>query len=69
MTIATLLFVTFVMKISGDTGSHGMVGAILIGTVICIITAVSCDTSQDLKTGNQESRRMKPELECCSARV
>ena len=51
MTIATLLFVTSIMKISGDNGSHGMVGAIFIGTVICIITAISCDTSQDLKTG------------------
>ena len=51
MTIATLLFVTTVMKITGDNGAHGMVGAILIGTVICIITAMAGDTSQDLKTG------------------
>lgn len=51
MTIATLLFVTTVMKITGDNGAHGMVGAILIGTVICIVTAMAGDTSQDLKTG------------------
>lgn len=51
MAIATLLFATLCLKISGDTGSHGMVGAISIGTVICIITAMAGDTSQDLKTG------------------
>jgi putative OPT family oligopeptide transporter len=39
------------MKITGDNGAHGMVGAILIGTVICIVTAMAGDTSQDLKTG------------------
>ena len=51
MAIATLLFATLCLKMSGDTGSHGMVGAISIGTIICIITAMAGDTSQDLKTG------------------
>lgn len=51
MAIATLLFATFVLKISGDTGMHGMIGAISIGSVICIIAAMAGDTSQDLKTG------------------
>ncbi len=51
MSIATLLFATLVLKISGDTGAHGMIGAISIGTVICIIAAMAGDTSQDLKTG------------------
>jgi putative OPT family oligopeptide transporter len=51
MAIATLLFSTLVLKMSGDTGSHGMVGAISIGTIICIVTAMAGDTSQDLKTG------------------
>ena len=51
MTIATLLFSTAVLKLTGDTGMHGMIGAISIGTIICIITAMAGDTSQDLKTG------------------
>ena len=51
MAIATLLFSTLVLKMSGDTGSHGMIGAISIGSIICIIAAMAGDTSQDLKTG------------------
>lgn len=51
MAIATLLFSTLVIKMSGDTGISGMVGAIAIGSVICIIAAMAGDTSQDLKTG------------------
>lgn len=51
MAIATLLFSTLVLKITGDTGSHGMVGAISIGSIICIVAAMAGDTSQDLKTG------------------
>ena len=51
MTIATLIIATFVLKMSGETGMTGMVGAITIGSVICIIAAMAGDTSQDLKTG------------------
>ena len=51
MAIATLLFATLIMKSAGDTGSHGMVGAIAIGSIICIVAAMAGDTSQDLKTG------------------
>lgn len=51
MAIATLLFSTIILKTSGDTGAHGMQGAIAIGSVICIIAAMAGDTSQDLKTG------------------
>ncbi len=51
MAIATLLFATLVLKMTGDTGAHGMTGAIAIGSVICIIAAMAGDTSQDLKTG------------------
>lgn len=51
MAIATLLISTIILKSAGDTGIHGMQGAIAIGSVICIIAAISGDTSQDLKTG------------------
>ena len=51
MAVATLLFSTLCLKVTGDTGVHGMKGAIAIGSVICIIAAMAGDTSQDLKTG------------------
>ncbi len=51
MAIATLLIATALLKFTGDTGAHGMQGAIAIGSVICIIAAMAGDTSQDLKTG------------------
>lgn len=51
MAIATLLFSTLILKVTGMTGHAGMMGAIAIGSVICIIAAIAGDTSQDLKTG------------------
>ncbi|MDE6208097.1 MAG: oligopeptide transporter, OPT family [Lachnospiraceae bacterium] len=51
MAIATLLIATIILKLTGDTGIHGMQGAIAIGSIICIIAAIAGDTSQDLKTG------------------
>ena len=51
MAIATLLIATIILKATGSTGAAGMVGAIAIGSVICIIAAIAGDTSQDLKTG------------------
>lgn len=51
MAIATLLVTTIVLKSTGNDGITGMVAAIAIGTVICIIAAIAGDTSQDLKTG------------------
>ena len=51
MAIATLLIATILLKATGSTGASGMVGAIAIGSVICIIAAMAGDTSQDLKTG------------------
>lgn len=51
MAIATLLIATLILKVTGDTGAHGMQGAIAIGSIICIVAAISGDTSQDLKTG------------------
>ncbi len=51
MAIATLLATTAIFKAAGNTGAKGMVSAISVGTIICIISAMAGDTSQDLKTG------------------
>ncbi len=51
MAIATLLFSTLLLKATGNNGGNGMIAAITIGTVICIVAAMAGDTSQDLKTG------------------
>lgn len=51
MAIATLLIATLILKITGATGVAGMCSAIAIGSVICIVSAIAGDTSQDLKTG------------------
>ena len=51
MAIATLLFATIILKLTGDGGAHGMQSAIAIGSIICIVAAIAGDTSQDLKTG------------------
>lgn len=51
MAIATIIIATLLLKATGTGGTTGMVGAIAIGGVICIIAAIAGDTSQDLKTG------------------
>lgn len=51
MAIATLLIATLILKVTGATGIAGMCSAIAIGSVICIISAIAGDTSQDLKNG------------------
>ncbi len=51
MAIATLIIATALLKAMGYDGYAGMVSAICIGTIICIIAAMAGDTSQDLKTG------------------
>lgn len=51
MAIATLLIATLILKLTGDGGAEGMRSAIAIGSIICIVAAISGDTSQDLKTG------------------
>ena len=51
MTIATLIIATALLKATGHTGIAGMISAICIGTIICIIACMAGDISQDLKTG------------------
>ena len=51
MAIATLLISTLLLKATGNDGVGGMIAAIVIGGVICVIAAIAGDTSQDLKTG------------------
>lgn len=51
MAIATLLISSFILKATGQGGQAGMIAAMAIGSVICIVAAISGDTSQDLKTG------------------
>ena len=51
MAIATLLFVTLFLISSAADQMEGMIAAIVIGGIICIIAAIAGDTSQDLKTG------------------
>ncbi len=51
MTIATLVVTCLLFIASGFTGAAAMASALIIGCVICTISGVSGDTSQDLKTG------------------
>ncbi len=51
MAISTLLIATLILKFTGQTGILGMTSAIAIGSIICIVSAIAGDTSQDLKTG------------------
>lgn len=51
MAIATLLIASISLKLTGQGGREGMMAAIAIGSVICIIAAIAGDTSQDLKSG------------------
>ncbi len=51
MSIATLLISTLILKATGLVGHDGMIAAISIGTIICVIAAIAGDCSQDLKTG------------------
>lgn len=50
MTIATLLIVTTVMKLMGNTGDEGIKTALMIGGVVCVAIAVAGGTAQSLKT-------------------
>ncbi|WP_040214227.1 OPT family oligopeptide transporter [Clostridium polynesiense] len=50
MTIATLLFVTSLLKVTGVGGDQGMMKAFLVGGVVCVAIAVAGGTAQSLKT-------------------
>lgn len=51
MAIATLLFATILLKATGASDINGMQTAIIIASVVCIVSCIAGDTSQDLKTG------------------
>ncbi|MBP5319405.1 MAG: oligopeptide transporter, OPT family [Kiritimatiellae bacterium] len=51
MTIATLVVAALTLKVTGTAGAAGMVSAIAIGSVVCIVAAMAGDMAQDLKTG------------------
>ncbi|MBU3113783.1 oligopeptide transporter, OPT family [Clostridium lacusfryxellense] len=50
MTIATLLFVTSVLKLTGNVGDKGMYTAVIIGGIVCAAICISGGTAQSLKT-------------------
>jgi putative OPT family oligopeptide transporter len=51
MTIATLLITSLIFLAFGWKGDKGMIGAMSVGTVVCIAICMAGDASQDLKTG------------------
>ena len=51
MAIATLLITSLILKFTGQSDINGMISAIAIGSIICIVASMAGDTSQDLKTG------------------
>jgi len=51
MTIATLLVTCLIFVAFGWRGRSGMIGAMSVGTVVCIAICMAGDASQDLKTG------------------
>ncbi|MBL4937709.1 oligopeptide transporter, OPT family [Clostridium sp. YIM B02515] len=50
MTIATLLFVTSVLKALGKTGNGGMFAALVTGAIVCVGISVAGGAGQALKT-------------------
>ena len=51
MAIATLIITGVILSSSGIKTNNALIGTIVVGSVICIVAAISGDTSQDLKTG------------------
>ena len=50
MTIATLLFITSILKLTGYSGTSGSIAAITAGAIVCIAIAVAGGAAQSLKT-------------------
>lgn len=50
MTIATMLFVTTIIKLTGGVSQEYMTKAVLIGGVVCVAIAVAGGAAQSLKT-------------------
>lgn len=50
MTIATLLFVTSILKLIGLVGDRGMLAAIIAGSIVCVAIAVAGGAGQNMKT-------------------
>ncbi len=50
MTIATLLFVTSILRITGFVGNTGMLAAIIAGGIVCVAIAVAGGAGQNMKT-------------------
>lgn len=50
MTIATLLFVTSILRLLGYLGDKGMIAAILVGGTVCVAIAVAGGAGQNMKT-------------------
>lgn len=50
MTIATLLFVTSILRIAGFVGNAGMLAAIIAGGIVCVAIAVAGGAGQNMKT-------------------
>lgn len=50
MTIATLLFITSILKLTGYSGTPGSIAAITAGAIVCIAIAVAGGAAQSLKT-------------------
>lgn len=50
MTIATLLFITSILRILGYVGDKGMVTAIIAGGIVCVAIAVAGGAGQNMKT-------------------
>lgn len=50
MTIATLLFVTSILRVLGYVGDTGMITAIIAGGIVCVAIAVAGGAGQNMKT-------------------
>jgi putative OPT family oligopeptide transporter len=50
MTIASLLFITAILKATGYVGNAGMVAALLAGGTVCVAIAIAGGAAQSLKT-------------------